>query len=187
MADPLENIERYTYEDYLSWPESLRCELIDGLIYMMASPSLWHQHIVRRLSIQLSSFLEGKPCQVILSPFDVRLFPDEDNKDTDVVIPDLIVVCDPKKLSDGKACRGAPDFIIEVLSPSTGKRDLLTKKLLYAQSGVKECWFIDQETLYKCVLDNGSYTETKIHYLFDREPVPVETLPGCNLDIPIEK
>ena len=186
MADPIEVIERYTYEDYLSWPESVRCELIDGIIYMMASPSEWHQDMVGDIFIQLKDFLRGKKCKVMVSPFDVRLFPDKNNKDTDVVIPDLIVVCDPKKLSDGKACRGAPDFIIEVLSPSTEKRDLLTKKLLYAQAGVKECWFINRDTLYKCVLHNGSYIETTIHYLFDIEPVSVESLPGSKINIPTD-
>ena len=183
MADPVEIIERYTYADYERWPESLRCELIQGVIYMMASPSEWHQDMVMALGTQLFDFLKGKICKVMISPFDIRLFPKEDKSDDTVLIPDLIVVCDREKLSDGKACRGAPDFLIEILSPSTEKRDLYVKKQLYAKAGVKECWFIGREILYKCVLENGSYTETQIHYLFDNESVPVETLPGCRLTI----
>ena len=185
MADPIEIIERYTYADYVNWPEELRCELIEGVIYLMASPTEWHQDVVMELAFQLKAFLKDKKCKVMISPFDVRLFPKEDDKDSTVVIPDLIVVCDKKKLSDGKACRGAPDFVIEVISPSTEKRDLLAKKTLYAKAGVKECWFIDRKTLTKCTLNDGSYTETVIHYLFNKAAVPVETLPECNLAIPV--
>ena len=184
MADPVEIIETYTYADYLTWPESLRCELIGGVVYMMASPSLWHQDMVLALGTQIFDFLKGKKCKVITSPFDVRLFPDEENKDINVIIPDLLVVCNEKKISDGKACRGAPDFIIEILSPGTEKRDLHVKKLLYAQAGVKECWFINRDTLYKCSLENGSFIEHTIYYLFDKEPVPVEAVPGLELSIP---
>ena len=165
--------------------ENNRYELIDGVIYMMASPSEWHQDMVLNLAIQLNSFLKGKSCKVIISPFDVRLFPEDDNSDTSVVIPDLIVVCDNKKISDGKMCKGAPEFIIEVLSPSTEKRDLFAKKSLYNRAGVKECWFIDRDIMFKYTLNNGFYDETLVHYLFNREPVPVETLSGCKLEIPV--
>ena len=185
MADPAEIIERYAYSDYEKWPEDFRCELIDGVIYMMSSPSAWHQDLVGMLYIQLSNFLKGKKCKVMLSPFDVRLFPKEDNSDSNILIPDLIVVCDRKKLSDGKACRGAPDFVIEILSKSTEKRDLVAKKFLYAKAGVNECWFINRELVLKNILANDTYTESTFHYLFDNKPLPVDTLPGCELNIPV--
>ncbi|MCL2006938.1 MAG: Uma2 family endonuclease [Treponema sp.] len=186
MADPVENIERYTYADYTTFPEDMKCELINGIIHMMSSPSLRHQRMVRDLTVQLSGLLEGKHCEVMVSPFDVRLFPEEDNSDNFVVIPDLSVICDPGKLADGKACRGAPDFIIEILSPATMKRDLQVKKQLYEKAGVRECWFIDQEVLYKCILENGSYSETELSYLFSKEPIQVIALPGISLTIPAD-
>ena len=185
MADPIENIEGYTYADYANWPEEFRCELVDGIIYMMAPPTIWHQEISIRLAAQLLSFLDGKTCRVIASPVGVRLIPKADDSDQTIFEPDIIVVCDSEKLSDGKTCRGAPDFLIEIISPSTKSHDLFTKKPRYAKAGVKECWFIDHEIVSKCILNNGSHTETTIHYLFDREPIPVDTLPGCRLTIPI--
>ena len=182
MADPVEDPGFYTYADYSKWPEEFRCELIDGVIYMMAPPTIWHQDLVGRLSSQLYVLLNGRKCKPFIS-VGVRLFPEDDESDNNALIPDLIVVCDEKKLSDGITCRGAPDFIIEILSPSTKNRDLTDKKRLYIKAGVKEYWLIDREVLYKCVLDNGSYLETETHYLFNKEPVSVETLPGCKLHI----
>ena len=184
MADPAEDMIVYTYADYSKWPEEFRCELIEGHVYMMAPPNIWHQKMVGQLYSQLQGFLEGRKCIPLVS-VGLRLFPNDDESDNSALVPDLIVVCDEKKLSDGKTCRGAPDFIIEILSPSTKNRDLTDKKRLYAQAGVKEYWLIDREILYKCVLDNGSFTETAIHYLFDKEPIPIKALPGCKLSIPI--
>ena len=185
MSDPIEIFERYSYADFARFPEDFYCELIDGIIYLMGSPSFWHQHLVVELVFQLRTFLEGKKCRVLVSPFDVRLFPESDDSDDTVVIPDIIVVCDSEKLSTGKSCKGAPDFIIEVLSPSTEKRDLITKKSKYAKAEVKECWFISRETVLKCVLSNGSFIETTILYQFNREPIPIDTLPGLKLTIPV--
>ena len=182
MADPVEDIVTYTYADYSRWPEEFRCEIIEGVVYMMAPPTLWHQKIVLNLGTQLQNFLDGKECTPFASA-GVRLFPKDDESDNTALVPDLIVVCDQKKLSDGRTCRGAPDFIIEVLSPSTEDKDLTVKKDLYSKAGVKEYWLIGRDVLYKCVLDNGSYLQTEIPYLFDTEPIPVETLPGCKLHI----
>ena len=151
MADPIEEIEFYTYADYAKWPEDFRCELIDGVVYMMAPPTIWHQRMVLNLSAQLRDFLDGKKCTPFIS-IGVRLFPKDDESDNTALVPDLVVVCDEKKLSDGRTCRGAPDFIIEILSPSTKNRDLTEKKRLYAKAGVKEYWLIERDVLYKCVL-----------------------------------
>ena len=184
MADPIADPIIYTYADYSKWPEEFKCELIKGVVYMMAPPSIWHQNMVLSLGTQLRNLLEGKKCIPLLS-VGLRLFPKEDDSDNNALIPDIIVVCDESKLSDGKTCRGAPDFIVEVLSPSTKNRDFTVKKQLYAQAGVKEYWLIERDVLYKCVLDNGNYIETEIRYSFDSEPIPIKTLPGCELKIPL--
>jgi Uma2 family endonuclease len=140
----------YTYAEYAKWPEDMRCELINGDIYMMASPNYIHQKLQGWLYKVLDTFLEGKQCVAMLAPFDVRLRADpnddEDAKDDDLVVqPDLIVVCDRNKLKDKKACRGAPDLVIEILSPSTRKLDLEIKRQEYVSAGVREYWVVDPE------------------------------------------
>jgi Uma2 family endonuclease len=128
----------------------MRCELVNGTIYMMAAPSMDHQLISMELSHIFRSFLDDKPCRVLASPVDVRLEadPDEDenrSKNDDTVCqPDLIVVCDRKKLQK-KACIGAPDLAIEILSPSTKKHDMETKYREYLTAGVREYWIVDPD------------------------------------------
>ncbi|MDR1618206.1 MAG: Uma2 family endonuclease, partial [Treponema sp.] len=116
----------YTYADFLDWDEGERCEIIDGEAYMMSAPSRIHQRISMALSAMLYNYLEGKTCEVYPAPFAVRLFPAEDLSDDTVVEPDISVVCDPSKLDD-RGCNGAPDFIIEIISPSTARYDRLVK------------------------------------------------------------
>ena len=119
MSLPLRNPDRHSYRDYRGWPEDQRCELIDGLAYAMApAPSRRHQRLVLELAREIADALEGGGCEVNIAPFDVRL-PEADEADDDiatVVQPDISVVSDPSKLDD-KGCRGAPDWLIEVLSP----------------------------------------------------------------------
>ena len=132
--------ETYTYGDYLRWDDGERWELIDGVAYNMTpAPNRRHQAILRELSYQFTAFLAGKPCEVYFSPFDVRL-PEHNEKDeevTTVVQPDLVVICDPDKLDD-RGCRGAPDLVNEILSPSTSRKDMKTKLELYEKRGVRE-------------------------------------------------
>lgn len=136
---------KYSYKDYLTWPEDERWELIDGVPYDMSpAPSRKHQAISRELVRQLANYLRGKPCQIYHAPFDVRL-PKGNEKDEDietVVQPDLVVVCEPAKLDD-KGCKGTPSLIIEILSPYTAKKDMEAKFLLYERVGVKEYWVVD--------------------------------------------
>ena len=153
MSDPVLSLDTFTYQDYKTWPEDFRCELIDGVVCMMASPLLWHQQMVLKLGTQLAEFFEGKPCQPFIAPVDVRLFPQDDESDDDVVQPDLIVVCDEKKLADGKACKGAPDLVIEVLSSSTRHYDLVTKLEKYRKAGVREYWIIGNDAVRVIVFD----------------------------------
>jgi len=135
---------KYTYRDYRTWSENERWELIEGVAYNMSpSPSTDHQQIVLALPNAFFNFLRGKPCQVFIAPLDVRL-PEADETDdeiTSVVQPDLFVVCDSTKIDDS-GCKGAPDLIVEVLSPYTAQTDLKDKFDLYEKVGVKEYWLI---------------------------------------------
>ena len=136
---------RFTYADYCTWSENERWELIDGVAYAMTpGPGLAHQRMAGELFWQLKNFFRGKPCEVFIAPLDVRLPNGEesDDKVDTVVQPDLLVVCDQKKLDD-KGGRGAPDLAIEVLSPSSGRHDRVRKLNLYERHGVKEYWMVD--------------------------------------------
>lgn len=146
MSTALEKFEderTYTYADYLAWDTKERYELINGDAYLMAAPSVEHQTISRELLGQFWNFLKGKPCQVFAAPLDVRLFPKEDNSDDTVVQPDILVVCDKTKLADNRSCRGAPDLVIEILSPSNTSPAMYLKFAQYLMAGVREYWVID--------------------------------------------
>ena len=137
--------DRHTYADYEKWDEDFRCELIGGIVYMMSAPDMWHQRAAGTIYHKLRDLLEGKSCEPFIAPFDVRLFPRKDGTDDNVVQPDVIVVCDEGKLSDGKACVGAPDVVFEVLSDSTKVMDLRVKRELYKSAGVKEYWVVAKD------------------------------------------
>jgi len=136
---------RFTYGDYCSWPEDERWEVIEGVPFdMTPAPSRLHSLISGALEAVIRPFFADKSCEVHDAPFDVRL-PLNDEPDEEVltvVQPDILVVCDEKKLDD-KGCRGAPDLIIEILSPSTASKDCIKKKALYEKHGVKEFWIVD--------------------------------------------
>ncbi|MFH1097800.1 MAG: Uma2 family endonuclease [Candidatus Desantisbacteria bacterium] len=140
--------EKFTYGDYLKWPDEERWELIDGIAYDMSpAPLRRHQGIVGELYRQIATYLLDKSCQVYVAPFDVRLpeFDEADEEIETVVQPDIVVVCDENKLDD-KGCKGAPDIVIEILSPYTAKKDLVTKYHLYEKHKVKQYWVFDPET-----------------------------------------
>jgi Uma2 family endonuclease len=142
--------KEYTYSDYLLWQFSERVELIKGFIKKMSpAPSRLHQDISLNLTIQLSSFFKGKFCSLYIAPFDVRLPVKNSKNNTTVVQPDLCIICDESKLDD-KGCNGAPDLIVEILSPNNSKYDVDTKFRLYQESGVKEYWMV--EPIEKIVL-----------------------------------
>ncbi|GHU88508.1 hypothetical protein FACS1894202_04740 [Clostridia bacterium] len=144
----------YTYEDWLSWEDDLYTELIDGKAVMMAQPKIRHQRISGEIHRQIANYLRGKKCQVFMEA-GVRLF---EKKDT-ALIPDLIVVCDPEKL-DENVCNGAPDLIVEVLSPSNFRHDKVVKFNLYLQAGVREYWIVDpdRKIVEVYILKNDEYT-----------------------------
>ncbi len=134
----------FTYGNYVTWPDDERWELIDGYAYNMSpAPSTRHQRISRKLERQIDNFLVDGSYEIFDAPFDVRL-PEEEEHDENiftVVQPDLVVICDEKKI-DEKGCRGAPDLIIEILSPSTNAKDTKIKLALYERHGVKEYWIV---------------------------------------------
>jgi len=169
MGLPLRHpAERYTYADYASWPEDTRYELIDGVAYAMAGPNRRHQEIVGNLFLQLANALEGHPCRVYVAPFDVRLpKADEADQAVDTVVqPDLSVFCDRSKLDD-EGARGAPDWVIEVLSPATAGHDQILKRHAYERSGVREFWLVhptDRIVIVYCLTD-GAYGRPDIYEL----------------------
>ena len=150
----------YTEEDYYNSSEDVRAELIDGQFYDMASPSRIHQEILGFLFLGISSYIRSKKgdCRVYPAPFAVKLF--EDNNKT-IVEPDISVICDPKKLTP-RGCTGAPDWIIEIVSPSTASHDYIRKLKLYADAGVKEYWIVDpdKKSVYVYHLEEDKFEVT---------------------------
>ena len=177
---PLKKEEKhYTYADYANRGDNVRYELIDGVIYMMAPPSSAHQRISRELLLQLGHFLRGKPCEVFAAPFSVRL--SADAGDDTVVEPDLLVVCDKSKI-DKKGCNGAPDMVIEIVSPSSGRKDRVLKLNKYSRAGVREYWIVDPDskTISVHTLENGRYV---LSAHTEEDVIPVHTLEGCRIDM----
>jgi Uma2 family endonuclease len=181
----------YTYADYLEWDEDVRAEIINGDVYMMSPPFTSHQRIAGRLFTKLASFLEGKACEAFIAPFGVRLFPREDNSDNTVVEPDIVVVCDSLKI-DERGCNGVPDLIIEILSPSSHRRDRLIKFNLYLKAKVREYWVVspEDEEIAVHIFDEGRYF-TRIYGVNEPdtredergpEIVPVTVLPGLEIN-----
>jgi Uma2 family endonuclease len=136
----------FTYSDYKEWElnEGERYELIYGEAFAMAGANTKHQIISRELFGQFYNYLRGKPCQVFHPPYDVRLFYEEDESDDTVVQPDIVIICDKNKIGP-EGCRGAPDLVIEILSPSNTAIEMGRKFELYRQAGVREYWVVDPE------------------------------------------
>jgi Uma2 family endonuclease len=164
-ADVLDQLpdDYFTFRDYQKWDGDERYELIDGEAFAMSpAPNRRHQEVVFGLARQLADALDGGPCKVYLGPFDVRLPRGlERDGDVDTVVqPDISVICDQKKLDDA-GCRGAPDVIVEVVSPATAARDRVIKRDLYQLHGVGEYWLIDPErrmlTIYRREAGSASF------------------------------
>jgi Uma2 family endonuclease len=158
--------DRYTYADYQSWPDGERWELINGEAFAMTpAPTPTHQTIEVELLGQLVAYFRDKPCRVFPAPFDVRLpRGDEADEAIDTVVqPDIAVVCDAAKI-DRRGCRGAPDWVIEILSPSTAGHDQVRKLALYERHGVKELWLVhpDDRVVMAFRLESGRYGRPEI-------------------------
>ncbi|SDG42463.1 Uma2 family endonuclease [Desulfosporosinus hippei] len=135
--------KKYTYAEYLKWTDGQRWELLDGIAYNIAAPSRRHQEVSGELFYQIRSYLADRPCKIYSAPFDVRFSgPEQEDEQTwDVVQPDLTIICDQSKLDD-KGCLGAPDLIIEIISPASIGLDYVTKLALYEKYKVNEYWII---------------------------------------------
>ena len=166
MAAPAKEM-RYSFADALAWGENEHIEIIGGEAYMMAPPLRVHQRISGEIFRQIANFLNGKPCEVYAAPFAVRPFEETGDapEDVDTMLePDITVVCDPDKL-DKYGCRGAPDMVIEILSPSTRRHDLAVKYRLYQRAQVREYWIVDPDTRTVQVfrLDDGLYNAPDVY------------------------
>ena len=178
--------QHHTYADYLVWSATSGNELVDGVAYIREppSPSRLHQEVVVELCWQVADSLKGKSGRVYIAPFDVRLpkdgAADDDRIDT-VVQPDILIVCDLQKL-DERGMRGAPDWIAEVLSPSTASYDRTTKLRAYERAGVPEVWLIDPAdrtvTIYR--MTSGHYTQPIVLEL--RGLTAITAVPGVSID-----
>ncbi|MFK8054880.1 MAG: Uma2 family endonuclease [Saprospiraceae bacterium] len=153
----LDLTRQYTYAEYLTWRFSERVELLRGWVAKMSpAPSRYHQEVAGALHGTLFQYFIDKPCRLYLAPFDVRL-PRTAGGET-VVQPDLCVVCDEAKLTD-QGCSGAPDLVIEILSPGNSTREMREKYALYEEAGVREYWVIEPSNhlVLRYELRNGTY------------------------------
>ena len=186
--DQLDFTARYTYADYLLWQFSERVELIKGYIMQMSGPNRRHQHISFEISRIVGNFFYKTHCQAFAAPFDVRFYDRQKSLKADkdiytVVQPDLCVICDKSKM-DERGCLGAPDWIIEILSPGNSKKEVQKKYDLYEEHGVREYWIIypDEQSVLQFVLnEQGKYY---LHKIFAEDDlVPSYLFPDLLIDL----
>lgn len=158
----------YTYKDYLLWKFKERVELIKGKVFKMSpAPSISHQEISRNINRVLDHYFFGKSCKVLYAPLDVLLSDkkksSKENEIFTVVQPDLCVIYDPEKIADGKKCIGAPDLVIEILSPGNSKKEMDYKFDLYQEAGVQEYWLVypEEKSINIFVLKDDEYIGLK--------------------------
>ena len=186
MSDALEKAENgnnWTYADYKAWElkPGERYEIIDGEAYAMSAPNAHHQAMLAELLKQIAVFLTGKQCKVYPAPYDVRLFYAEDESDDTVVQPDLSVVCDKEKRG-AEGCRGAPDLVAEILSPSNTAIEMQRKFNAYRDAGVREYWVLDNENKALTVyLFAGEKMSSRT--FGEKDQVPVAVLDGLTIEL----
>lgn len=185
LATPQGNPRLLTYADYLTWPEGLCGDLINGIMYVREppAPTRFHQEVVGELYYQIRAALEGKSSRIYAAPFDVRL-PQSDEADEQietVVQPDILIVCDRRKL-DERGMRGAPDWVAEVLSPATARHNQIVKLPAYERAGVPEVWLIHPTdrilSIYR--LEDGHYGRATILEL--QGQTALNAVPGVSID-----
>ena len=178
--------DSFAFSDFLTWETDERMEIIHGEVFMMAAPGTSHQLISGEIFRQLANFLDGKNCRAIAAPFAVRLFEKDGDapKDVDTVVePDISVICDRNKL-DKHGCKGAPDLIIEILSPSTQRHDQLVKLNLYQRAGVREYWIVDPENKTVRVMVQDANGHLWPHEIYKQEDIAkVGVLDGCFIEL----
>jgi Uma2 family endonuclease len=168
---------KYSYADYLQWDDEQRWELIDGIPYNMSpAPSNTHQRVSGNIFRLLANYLVDKPCEVRSAPFDIRFSEKEQDQETfHVVQPDISIICDPHKM-DERGGKGAPDLVVEILSPGTAaKRDKKDKFRLYEKHGVREYWIVDphNETIEVYLLQENRFAEQQLYVKGDMIQVSI--------------
>ena len=182
-SEQITDSEYWTYAFYKAYQckPGERFEVIYGEAYAMSAPNAHHQAMLVELTWQFYNFLRGKPCKVYPAPYDVRLFYKEDESDDTVVQPDLTVVCDTEK-QGAEGCRGAPDFVAEILSPSNTATEMQRKFNVYRDSGVREYWVLDNEhkalTVY---LFDGENAISRTYS--EKDSAPVAALNGLVIEL----
>jgi Uma2 family endonuclease len=185
LAD-LDLSKTYTYADYLKWSFDERLALIKGKIFKMGpAPGSLHQRISLRLSRWVGDYLEGKSCEAFTAPFYVRIPRRSKATEKDIITvvqPDLSIICDPKKIDD-KGCLGAPDLIVEILSPGNNRMELKNKYEVYEEAGVLEYWVIQptEKTFSRYILKNGRFESSRM--LIPGDEVTTSILPGFVLNL----
>ena len=185
MGHALEAARHCTYADYLTWPDDVRCELIDGQpLPMSPAPTPIHQLIAGEVYVQLVNQLKGQRCIPMIAAVDVRLPKggEADEFIDTVVQPDVLVLCDTRKLSP-RGVRGAPDWVLEVVSPGNAAHDIVTKRRLYERAGVREYWLVhpmDRVLTVHTLGPDGLYGRPHLQTLEGRTDIGV--LPGSCID-----
>ncbi len=176
----------YTYADYLKWQFEERLELFRGKIFKLSAPNTKHQEILRNIFIPIGVFLKKQPCKVFAAPFDIRL-PVKNKKNDDevttVVQPDICVICDESKL-DNRGCCGAPDLVVEILSPGNSKKEIKLKFELYEEAGVKEYWIVNpvEENIVVFILNGqGKFSGLKMYA--GEDTIHSTSVPGLNINV----
>lgn len=177
--------KKYTYADYLTWRFTEAVELIKGKIFILSpAPASWHQKIAKNLVLRIGNYFEGHSCNMFFAPFDVRLVKNKasDNEINTVVQPDICVICDENKI-DERGCIGAPDLIVEILSPYTAKKDMNEKYNLYEENGVLEYWIIfpDTKAINQYILKDGKYDF--IDPLFINQSITSSAFPELTIEL----
>jgi Uma2 family endonuclease len=180
----LDLTKSYTYADYFSWKIQERIELFKGKIFAMSpAPSRHHQEISQFINTELSIFLKNHSCKVYFAPFDVRLQRTVDDKKVNTVVqPDICVVCDLTKLDD-RGCSGAPELVVEILSPGNTKKEMKYKFELYEEAGVEEYWIVDpaEKMVLQYCLENGQFTNHRP--LIEEDSLHSRVLTGFSIEL----
>lgn len=175
----------YTYADYMQWKFEERLELFKGKIFRLAAPNTKHMVVGRNLFLKIGVYLKNHSCFAFIAPFDVRLpvkNRKKDNEITTVVQPDLGVVCDPSKI-DERGCCGAPDLVVEILSPGNSEKEVQLKFELYEEAGVKEYWIINpvEENIVVFILGtDGKYGSAK---MYAGKTISAVAIPGLTVNV----
>ena len=176
----------YTYADYLKWQFEERLELFRGRIFKLSAPDTKHQDLSRNILVPIALFLKKKSCKIFAAPFDVRLPVKNRKKDdevTTVVQPDICVICDESKI-DSRGCCGAPDLVVEILSPGNSKKEIRLKHELYEEAAVKEYWIVnpEEENIVVFVLnEEGKFSGLNMYASDDT--IQSFAVPGLNINV----